>query len=355
VMAKYRNAMEPLPPAFSLGLCATAFLLAVGSYYWVEQPFRKSRRDGVRATSGRVFAVSGAMAAVLVSAGIGLKVSDGLPMRVPEQVAALDRARMPVIPFVQCDEVAPHAREDCRVGAAAGRPLALIWGDSHAMAWAPGLDELLKEEGWAGQLAVNSTCAPLTDVGNPKDPNCHEYNDEIINWVKKNRPDRVYLIAAWFAWSNTENGYDLTDLISGQKGNERIFGPALSRTIERLLPNTNKIVVIATTPGAVDSLPYKLAMGQWRNLAAPRTLALSEYRNQSQNFWLAVKPYSGVIDVVDPESWFCNEAECRFTYDGKLLYRDGDHLSVEGAHFAASHLTLERSPTSMARAAAAVH
>lgn len=356
VLAKYRNAMEPLPPAFSLGLCATAFLLAVGSYYWVEQPFRKSRRDGVRATSGRVFAVSGAMAAVLVSAGIGLKVSDGLPMRVPEQVAALDRARMPLIPFVECDEVVPDARGQCQIGDSTGeRPLALIWGDSHAMAWAPGMDELLKKHGWSGRLAVNSTCAPLIGVSNPKDPNCSQYNDKIIEWVREHRPNRIYLIAAWFAWSNTKDSYDLTDVVSGEKGNERIFGPAFGRTVERLQPYTEKIVVVATTPGAVDALPYKLAMEKWRNLAAPKAISLNTYRARSHNFWLAARPYSAAVVLVDPESWFCDNAGCQYIQDGKLLYRDGHHLNVDGARFAASHLIVERDPAAVVGSTAAAH
>jgi len=353
VLAKYRNAMEPLPPAFSLGLCATAFLLAVGSYYWVEQPFRKSRRDRVRATSGRVFAVSGAMAAVLVSAGIGLKVSDGLPMRVPEQVAALDRARMPVIPFQNCDKQLPAENLDnCVIGSKDAKTRALVWGDSHALAWLPGLDEALSARGERGSLAIMSACAPLLGVTNPKNPKCTAYNDQVSEWVLSGKVDRVYLVAAWVAWSAPKGGYDLTDS-SGLRGNAVVFSTAYRRTIEELSPHVSEIVVIAPTPGAVKFLPYRMAMATWRGTAQPRPIAKALYTAQAANFWNGVEEIKHRARVVDPAPWFCDEVQCRYSNKGQLLYRDGHHLNAEGARFAAGHLMADREAFSTATAAAA--
>jgi peptidoglycan/LPS O-acetylase OafA/YrhL len=340
VLAKYRNAMEPLPPAFSLGLCAAAFLLAVGSYYWVEQPFRKSRRDGVRATSGKVFAVSGAVAAVLVSAGIGLKIYDGLPMRVPEQVAALDRERMPVIPFQNCDKELPDTNlGNCVIGSKDAKTRALVWGDSHALAWLPGLDEALSSKGERGSLAIMSACAPLLGVTNPKNLQCSAFNDEVIEWVRHAKIDRVYLVAAWYAWSNSGEGYGLIDIASGRRGNRDVFGPAFGRTVEQLQPLVKEIVVIGPTPGAVKALPYKLAMAEWRDLDMPQAVSRMRNQERARNFWGGVRPYAGSVTLVDPESWFCGKRDCRYEDGGVLLYRDGNHLNSEGARFAARHVT----------------
>ena len=355
VLAKYRNAMEPLPPAFSLGLCATAFLLAVGSYYWVEQPFRKSRRDRVRATSGRVFAVSGAMAAVLVSAGIGLKVSDGLPMRVPEQVAALDRARMPVIPFQNCDKQLPAANLDnCVIGSKDAKTRALVWGDSHALAWLPGLDEALSARGERGSLAIMSECAPLLDVINPKNPACTAHNEQVVNWVRRDGLASVYLIAAWVPWSTEIGSYELSDS-TGLSGNAAIFSAGFKRTIEQLSPHVDEIVVIAPTPGAVKFLPYRMAMATWLGTAQPDPIGKPVYAAQAANFWRGVAGTEDRVRIIDPAPWFCDAVQCRYASNGQLLYRDGHHLNVEGARFAARHLTAERALPPMAGMAAAAH
>ena len=345
VLAKYRNAMEALSPAFSVGLLASAFLLAIGSYYWVEQPFRKSRRDGVRATSGRVFAVSGAMAAVLVSAGIGLKVSEGLPMRVPEQVAALDRARMPVIPFQTCDKQLPAANLDnCVIGSKDAKTRALVWGDSHALAWLPGLDDALSARGERGSLAIMSACAPLLGVTNPKNPKCTAYNDQVSEWVLSGKVDRVYLVAAWFAWSTPTGGYDLTDA-TGVKGNAEVFALSFRRTIEELSPHVGEIVVIAPTPGAVKFLPYRMAMATWLGTAQPDPIGKPVYAAQAANFWKGVEGAKNHVRIVDPARWFCDERHCRYMHRGQLLYRDGHHLNMEGARLAARDLLVWDRPT----------
>lgn len=341
VLAKYRMGMQPLSPMASLALFAVALLLAVASYYAVERPFRKKRRDGVDVPISRVFVVSGVAAIALCATGVSFAKEKGFPWRVTDSVAEMDRIRGE-IPFVKCNKVLPGSRQDCRIGILGnGRPTALIWGDSHAMAWAPGMDEVLREQQWIGMLAVNSVCAPLLGLRNPKNRDCYQYNNGVIEWIERNRPDRVYLIAAWFAWSNQGEGYDLVDAVSGEKGNERIFGPAFGRTIERLRPWVKDIVAIGPTPGAAEAaLPYRLAMVEWKHDAYPQGVFVKDedYRRRASGFWHGVQPYAGKATLVDPEPWFCGNGRCRYSDGGKLLYRDGHHLSIAGARFAARHL-----------------
>ncbi len=341
VLVKYRNGMEPLSLVTAAVLFATALLLALASYYAVERPFRKTRAGGGGNLSQKqVFAASGIAAVALLATGFAFVRGGGFPARVPVAVAALDHARSPDIPFKPCDGVLPGRGAHCRIGVQekTGRPVALIWGDSHALAWAPGMDGMLKAKQWTGLLAVNSECAPLLGLHNPKDPDCRRYNDQIVEWVKQAKPDRIYMIAAWYGWSNAKGGYDLVDIASGERGNERIFGPAFNRTIERVLPWVRDIVVIGPTPGAADALPYKLAMSNWGHGYVPDEVSVQEYRAQARSFWSSIRTSSPQVRLINPEGWFCHDAGCRYVDSGKLLYRDGHHLNVAGAIFAAGHL-----------------
>lgn len=345
VLVRYRAGMEPLSLSLSILLFMVSLALAVVSYYAIECPFRKKRGnvEGSTVSPRKVFVSSGIAAFALCALGLTFSARSGFPGRVPEAVLELDRARAPEIPFVKCDEVPPGSRRDCRIGAVDGgndRPTALIWGDSHAMAWAPGLDGLLKDQENIGELAVNSACAPLLGLRNPKDADCHRYNEGVKKWIARNKPDRIYMIAAWFAWSNAEEGYDLIEIDSGKKGNDQIFGQAFVRTIEGIQPYVDDIVVVGPTPGAVSALPYKLAMAQWTRAAVPKAVSSDEYKERSENFWNSVQSLAKKVTLVDPEPWFCRETHCLYSDAGQLLYRDGHHLNVAGAQFVVRHLAL---------------
>ena len=338
VLVSYRQGMAPLSSLQALGLLGLSLLLAVASYRFVEQPFRRARKQGEAATRARVFAASGAGAFLLVAIGVGFAATHGVPQRVPPNVLALDQARLPVIPYKECDgKPVSMARAECRIGAEGNSKVTLVWGDSWAMAWAPALDEVLKREGRAGVLALRSACAPLPGVDNLKWPTGLESNARVLEWIRQNRPERVYLIAAWPAWTNVTGGYPLQDP-SGMQGNDRIFEVAYPRTLQAIAPYVEDIVVVGPVPGAPAFLPYQLALVDWSGAKPPPPVSREDFVKESRNFWkVAGNPVEGVR-MIHPASWFCGRSTCRYLDAGKLLYRDGHHLSIDGAHFAAKHL-----------------
>ena len=337
VFVKYRQGMPSLDMVQVLVLLAAALLLAVASYRWVEQPFRRWRKDGQASARSHVFAASGVGALLLVGMGMGLVVSQGLPSRIPATALALDQARSPVIPYQECDGKPISIEGACRIGADGSSNVVLVWGDSWAIAWAPAIDEVLKHEGRAGLLAVRSACAPLPGVNNRKWPACRERNAQVMAWIQKYRPEQVYLVAAWPAWTNLTGGYPLEDG-SGVVGNDRIFAAAYPRTVQALKSYVKEIMVVAPVPGAPKFLPYQVAIADWSGGELPPPVIRADFDKESRNFWqVAREPVAGV-QMIDPTTWFCDQATCRYLDAGKLLYRDGHHLSLDGAGFAARHL-----------------
>ncbi len=338
VLVSYRQGKAPLDSWQALALLVLSLLLAIASYRFVEQPFRRAHMRGEAATKLRVFAASGAGAALLVAIGIGFAASDGLPQRVSPKVLSLDQARLPVIPYIECDgKPVSMTSSACRIGADGDSNVALIWGDSWAMAWAPALDEVLKRAGRPGVLALRSACAPLLGVNNRKSPSCLERNAQVLRWIQQNRPERVYMIAAWPAWTNITGGYPLSDASSLQ-GNDRIFEVAYPRSLQAIEPYVREVVVVGPVPGAPEFLPYKLALAEWSGARLPPPLTRLEFVNDVSAFWQVAGRHKTKARLINPANWFCDQATCRYLDAGRLLYRDGHHLSVDGAHFVAKHL-----------------
>ena len=345
VFVKYRQAMASLSMVQMLSLFMVALLLASASYRWVEQPFRRWRKDGQASARSYVFAASGLGAVLLIGIGVGLMATHGLPQRVSSAVLALDQARLPVIPYLECDGKPPSIeRRACRIGADGTNRMVLVWGDSWSMAWAPALDEVLKHEGRPGLLAVRSACAPLLGVNNRKLPACRQHNAQVLAWIRENRPERVYLIGAWPAWTIDIVGYPLED-VSGVQGNEFIFGAAYPRTLKAIKPYVKDILVLAPTPGAPKFLPYQMALVDWTGVSPPARITRADFDKESSNFWKAARAPVAGVRMIDPATWFCDQATCRYLERGSLLYRDGHHISLDGAHFVARHLMEINRPT----------
>lgn len=338
VLVKYRQGMTPLEPWVAVVLLGVALCLAIASYRWVEQPLRHRRVGAGRPSHVPVFAISGAAAVLLVLMGWWVMSKQGLPERVPPAVLALDQARSPVIPYKECDgKAVSMERVACRIGAKGDSGLTLIWGDSWAMAWAPALDRVLKHEGRPGVLAIRSACAPLPGVNNRKSPTCLERNAQVLEWIRQNRPEKIYLIASWAAWTDAEGGYPLEDA-SGQQRNDLIFSAAYPRTLQTIKPYVKEIVVVGLTPGAPSALPYRLAMSKWSASPPPPLISREESDEKASGFWHVARQHVTGVEMIDPAPWFCGETACRYLDGDALLYRDGHHLSVAGADFVARHL-----------------
>lgn len=276
-------------------LFGASLLLAYLSFRFIERPFR--RKHG-----SRVFLASGAAIAtfcLLATPGILFRGYEG---RVSPDVVALDQARTPSIPFVQCDGLSVNS--GCRIGSP-GDPTVVVWGDSHMIAWAPGLDAALKALAKPAVMSVVSSCPPIIGATS-ENTNCAGRNAEVAKYVLRPSVDTIVLAAFW----------------SHYEGQESL----LRDTIKLLNSNGKRVLLLGPVPIHAMQVPLALALEQQqgRTVLPPTTEAAQ--RQKHEQFYLSIRG----AELADPVTWLCTPG-CLTYANGQVLYRDAHHLSVAGA------------------------
>ena len=339
VYASYASPFPLEAPLHKALLFVAAIALATASYRWIETPFRHPS-SGSGSSRRQLFAGALAATAILAACAFAVRDNEALRSRFSDRVLALDAAREPAIPFQECDGQPPSADSAaCTIGRDRKGPVTLLWGDSHAMAWAPAFRDVGTHIAPGPVvLALKSACPPLGGVTVNYGRGCDEFNEATLAWIARNRPARVVMMAAWTDYSRPRAFYELTDA-TGARGNTRVFPAALARTVGAVTPFAGEVVLIGPTPGAPEGVPLRAALAQLHRAPWPQGIETASFARKSRYFWKAVEalPPKG-ITVVDPAEWFCTGARCRYVAGGALLYRDEAHLSVTGARFAAKGL-----------------
>lgn len=316
-------------------LFVLAMLLASASYYLVEKPFRHPRRTQNRKA---LFMVAGALSCVLLAAGMAMVQSNGLPARLPAQVVALDRERTPEIPFVDCmdREIADAGFQNlCRFGATGVQPTVLFWGDSHSLAWAPAIDDVLAKRGMAAIFAGGSACAPLVGIINPSAVPCRDRNKAVMDELTGSPGiSTVILVASWSSYSNPDGRYRLQD-DAGNQGNLAVFPRALRNTVAMLRANGKRVWLIGPTPRAPGDIPLLMAIAEQRDGKQPAQIPAQEYTRRMAAFYRVAEalPTDPGLLLSNPGPWLCDASLCRYALDGMPLYRDDGHLNVRGARY----------------------
>lgn len=175
-----------------------SILLSWGTFRLIEHPIRRGSYARVK--------VAILLVLMSVMGGIGYETyrHDGLEFRYPKLIAELIKTKFDLTTEWRehkCSlepSVDKHGFSDECVDRD-GKPLIVLWGDSHAAALYPGLKALQNEYNFGiGQLTT-SGCPPLLSyvAENPEDKKCVEINHESLSTIRRVKPAVVLLHANW--------------------------------------------------------------------------------------------------------------------------------------------------------------
>jgi peptidoglycan/LPS O-acetylase OafA/YrhL len=321
VFSKY-GSVQTQSWEFRAVLLAISFALAIVSWKWIETPFRKRL---VCPRRPHVFAFAGCSALAVLILGGGIYFDYGVPSRVPAEALRLFNYRND---YAFRNEITPQMAAAGRFaelgGQSPNQPIEiLLWGDSHAMAVAPAIDELCHRFSVRGVEATHSATAPILGDFN-HDPfglgnKSSAFSKSVIDFIYKKHIKMVILAASW---GNTN--YGLPDSLAA----------GLTSTVKAIMASGAKVYVLKDVPRPGFDAPKQAALTLMRhgNLAQ---LAISP-----DKYYVKYHDYEFIFNrlsqmgatVFDTPKYFLNT---NGLYDvvrnDKVLFCDEHHLTVAGS------------------------
>jgi peptidoglycan/LPS O-acetylase OafA/YrhL len=293
--------------------------LALGaiSYRLVEQPVRL-RRDFW--TQRRLLASSGAAFALSVGFVALAFLNRGFPDRLPEYMLPAELARRTSTPRDECFRDSNSTKKAtetyCSFGGAevAGRPSAILWGDSYANQYLDPISSAALASGIHGLIATQNGCRAFLDdpARNSGDqPSCRQFNRSTLDFVLGRTEPSIVVLA-----SNWANALEVSALV------------------EKLLSSGKTVVLIMPLLNIGFDLPQRWienqvragkAIGEWKVKADPG-LTMSGLRDAMARIVVRHRDNPQLV-TVDPLSVVCEQDDCYLVRNGQANFRDTAHIS----------------------------
>jgi hypothetical protein len=235
----------------------------------------------------------------------------------------------------------------------------LLAGDSHAEHYAPPLDDLLKKQGMSGHLLNRGSCPPIPDVSLLPYPwsdtlRCRQFSDQIRQALAAHHFDTFVVAVRWDTY--TENEWsappgDTPDMsLAGQSdgltpkiaASRRGIETALRALIETLREKGTRVVLLGQVPPFMTD-PVR-CVAQARRQHKPDSAcsiparAVRERLHYSNDMIRRLAKDYPTVEAFIASDVTCDQTSCSPFLDGMFIYRNVDHLNLEGGRRWAPYL-----------------
>jgi len=311
--------LTPLTLLERLIVVLLSVLCGTISWKYVESPFRlrhlgKTRRAMLGTT---VVGLS-----VISLMGLACFLSKGFPQRLSEEQIAFDDSARELYPIDARTEMSDVINGTfTAIGAKKSQPKIFVWGDSHAGALIPAIDQFLTECGIGGLAASLAGAPPLLDWYVESEWNLGTdvplYNKLVLDFIRQHQIPHVLLVGQWPHYESMTTN------------NRQSVDEALLQTVRCIKAFGAQPWILLSVPTHSFDVPRALNRTglSGKQLAAdvdqpdgirPETIAL-------------IKMAGGM--VIDPKPRFLDVVKNVYVIqsNGVALYRDKNHLTVQGA------------------------
>jgi len=279
---------------------AVSFILASGTYYFIEPFFRKGKISQ--------FKIAFLVSILLVIGFIGYNTyeRDGLTFRL-NQI----QFRLPLtLQKLGGKYVKPAELNQANSKNQDKKPKIFLWGDSYAEHLLPGYRQVFGEN--YNVLNISSRgCPPIVNMDIPWRKECAQVNAEQIERIQREQPNRVILAANWtdYDWEKIQGTIDALKKIGYQK--IEIVGPA-PQWRESLYKQLYLNFLVAKD----ENIPFRMSFGLNQNFLKiePQLRGLAKLNGLT---------YQSITNIL------CNDLGCitRFGETPESL------ASFDGGHF----------------------
>lgn len=192
------------------------------------------------------------------------------------------------------------------------RPVAILWGDSHAAHHFDGLKRELDAAGFSLGLFTASACTPI--IGRVVDgrPFCKEINDFVLSQITSRKPEIVILAALW----------------------KPFVMDGLEKTLGLLVQTGVSVVVLGNTPFFQERVPAYLSRRPDEDIkVSDRSAAEKAMRALLRTKKVGNVKYVPLQDIA------CPARRCALAdQSGRPYYFDEGHLTQEGSRWIAAKI-----------------
>ncbi|WP_085653953.1 MULTISPECIES: acyltransferase family protein [unclassified Pseudomonas] len=334
----YANAIsiDGIQPVEAIGWIALALGLAWLSLRYIELPFREKRL-----LASRNAVLAGGLAAIvaLVATGSAIRSADGVPQRLTGKALEYAQSREWRAGQMKCMLVTQDKELDkaCLVGGNEDVPATqLFWGDSHAAALLPAIENNARREGRPVWLYSMSACPPI--LSDDPRQRCKDFNEQTMERVRSLGIKDVVLASNWSLYVYGREDGDKKVLLNSQDDTvqaEQRMAAALKARVAALRATGAQVWLFKEVPlqrkGAINRLTSLARIGRSaEGLGRPLEEHLARQHFLSRLFESMSAADPGV-HVIDPTPLMCSNGVCSIEVNGHSQYKDEDHLSDAGS------------------------
>jgi peptidoglycan/LPS O-acetylase OafA/YrhL len=334
--ARHESLSEP-SASLLVSLAVVAFLLAYGSWRFVERPFRN--RHSISSKKIFTFGLAGSILFLTVGvAGHKGAIKTNFEFNHPTLVNAMESgwrsdAR-------QCTDFSVRVGSaHCRI-IGSGDIKVVVWGDSHVYQLIKSMTEIAGVE---FHVVDHNGCPPVVGVRRfDKVGNYSNCSDQAIltsyaDYIKKLSPKVVILAARWSlyinGWQKRGVLQSAHHFLTDTNGDDKVFSESknvlrnkLKETIDYFSPNST--VIIVSQPPDLNRVHFRRVQRTDLNVSKQ---SISDW-HLGENQLLAEIAKTTDVKVIDSKEIFCSREICRTRKHGHLLYMDDNHLSKLGTN-----------------------
>lgn len=308
-------------PAYRAGLVVLSLLLATVSYRWVESPIRHQARWVVR-PGATVLAAVALMVTANVLCIVWFNAASTWANSPAQQRYAQAHVDAPVIYSMPCDDWY-HSDQVrfCAFGPSDAKHTVVLMGDSIGAQWFPAVAEVFDRPDWRLLVLTKSSC-PMVDepifyprIGRDY-VECSTWRKNASQQVAALRPDIVILGSVQTA------NFDRTQWIEGT-----------ARLLKVISSSAGHVYILRGTPHLPFDGPSCLSSKNWlpwlhlrRNTCqAP---AFSKSDNDVYQWLREAGSRFANVSMLDLNDVICPDGECHAEQDGKVVFRDSQHMTA---------------------------
>lgn len=349
----FATALWPGRPWVLVVAALAALLPTAASYRWLENPVRFDDRIVGR----RVLALAAVCILVPIAACVGLLAANRALRSSDEVTAYATAMRLHADRVRGCDQPTPiAARTDtdrctwtADRGAARGAGPVYLVGDSNAGQFTEPVVAAARAEGHDVTVATSAGC-PLVDVGIVKRNNRRFDTDQCLRSTTASRrtlaerKPALVVLAASSAEYVGDPSIELRDPLTGERSTDEqekaaIWERGVNRVVTDLAEAGVPSVVVKTIPQLGTALG-----DDWKGEVCPAVQILRKAcggsgdraaiareqapADRAEERAVADVPESTTAEVADV---VCSPTRCATYRDGRWIYRDATHLTVDGA------------------------